>query len=267
VQHRHVDVARAAAEVQRGPVVVVGGVRQEVAQVGGAGGEAVGPVEHRGVLHGLAGERGEASAGHARPRVPLGDQLRPDLLPGQRADPVHRPVQLQDAVAVEAVVEERDRAGDGARRPQRRRPVGGEVVLREAHVALRQRADLPVAPRQLGGPGHGVGAVGSLLRERVERAVGRAAAPHVLDHHDVAVVGEVRGLDALRGPLAVGRADQQHRVAPGLRGAVDVGAQDDAVAGGHLDVELRLGHAVSLSGCAASRCRRSSSRRGGNPPA
>lgn len=195
------------------------------------------------------------------------DQLRPDLLPGQRADPVHRPVQLQDAVAVEAVVEERDRAGDGARRPQRRRPVGGEVVLREAHVALRQRADLPVAPRQLGGPGHGVGAVGSLLRERVERAVGRAAAPHVLDHHDVAVVGEARGLDALRGLLAVGRADQQHRVAPGLRGAVDVGAQDDAVAGGHLDVELRLGHAVSLSGCAASRCRRSSSRRGGNPPA
>ncbi|MBN9103290.1 MAG: hypothetical protein J0I49_35135 [Pseudonocardia sp.] len=34
MQHRHVDVARVAAEVQRGPVVVVGGVRQEVAQVG-----------------------------------------------------------------------------------------------------------------------------------------------------------------------------------------------------------------------------------------
>ena len=89
---------------------------------------------------------------------------------------------------------------------------GCRAGLGPACVGGAEGADLAVAPRLGCDPFDRVVAVGGLVTEEVEIALGIEAATAVLDDDYVAVAGEVAGpFGALGFALAVGGALEQHR--------------------------------------------------------
>ena len=125
-----------------------------------------------------------------------------------------------------------------ALRPGGRRARGRQ--LRDRHVRRAPQADVAVAPRLVARPLDDLGPVALLVGpERVPRALRRAGAAHVDDDVDVAALDQVRVGGPERALLVVWRLGDDHRVAPGLVGAVDVRAEDDAVR--HRDRDVLLG--------------------------
>ena len=111
--------------------------------------------------------------------------------------------------------------------------------LRGADVGAAGHADFAVRIGKSGGPFDSVVAVGDFVAEGVELAVGGVAAADVLHDHDVAVRGDLIG--GCCGPadaFVVGRAHQDDGEFSFGFGAVDVGAESDAVAGFHVDAGL-----------------------------
>ncbi len=124
-----------------------------------------------------------------------------------------------------------------------------------AEVGDAEHPDFAVRVGELRGPLHGVVPILELLDEWGELTLRGVAASHVLDYHDVAVLGCFYGVEvgARKGDvLTVRRAGQEDRVGSVGGGTVDVRHKRRAVPhlGGHvlLDADLHEARSASRTG-------------------
>ncbi len=131
---------------------------------------------HRGAAHRVVAVRARAQAGGIRPDtrgVP------------QRENPVE-PAQLERAVVADAVAPRIGHGVDGHHGGEVRRVGDGHGVLRAPGVGRPDGADAPAAPRLFAYPLGQIGTVRAVVPQRAPASFGAVAAPHVLDHGDVA---------------------------------------------------------------------------------
>ncbi len=122
--------------------------------------------------------------------------------------------------------------------------VGCALPLNCPEVGAAGHADLAVAPRLLADPFLGVVAVVAFPK-RVVVAIGIPAAAAVLDHADVAGVGqEVPLLDHGVHVVAVGRSHQYGGKRALCPRKVDIGGEVDTVTHGNLDVQAHFDRVV-----------------------
>ncbi len=126
----------------------------------------------------------------------------------------------------------------------------GQRALGPSHVRGPVGPHFPVAPRLPGRPLHGVVAVEWFVDQEDQLSLGGMAAPAVLDHHGIAMLGVALGPPhPLQVLLPVGGPFQEGRQgARGVGGPVEVGSQADSVP--HRDHDVSIdpqGHGQSQS--------------------
>ena len=114
---------------------------------------------------------------------------------------------------------------------------GRDFPLHDAQVGAAQHADFAIGPGLARDPVKRVAAIGGLLFERPEDALGCVAPAHILDHHGIAALDERRVIGRDGGPLAVGRAHQDGGIAAGRLRPEDICGETHTVPHGHGNVE------------------------------
>ena len=167
-----------------------------------------------------------------------------ELLRGLHQVPAERLPELERALPEGEPVPVVVRGDDRHDRDEPLRPVTAHRELAHAQVGHAEHGDPAVAPRLPAQPGDGVEAVGGLVLEGAQLALGAAGAPAVL-HQDVeAGVEEGQHGDGACHRLAVRVADEQGR-ARLAAGAVEDAAEPDPVPHRHFDT-LEHGRVHSL---------------------
>ena len=164
-----------------------------------------------------------------------------DVRRDRRLRPVLRRAQLARPAPEEGAVEIIPPGDPRRQRLEGRRLHDGRLPLGHAHVGHTVHRHSAVRAGQAGRPLDGVVPIVEFVLEGDPFAARAEPPAHVLDDDDVALPGgpdrvEIAGAQGQ--VLAVGQPGQEHRIAPVLRGAVDVGQQRRPVAHRRRHVEL-----------------------------
>ena len=124
----------------------------------------------------------------------------------------------------------------GHHRHQTAGPGDGRAVTGEAQIGDAGHGDPPIRPARRRRPFDRIEGVVVFTDGQLEAALGAVTAAHILGNADIAAPGQVAQQSRCRieaGVHVVGTAQQQHRMAAVADGAVDMGAQGDAIAHRH----------------------------------
>ena len=198
-------------------------------------------VPHPALAHRLAllvAQTDGGVAGDIRMEAPPSDVDRLAEVPSQAIEEIEGAALIHHVVAAR-VGRAREKRHERLGRERRRGKLG------RGRIATAEHAHLAVHVWECREPGDGIAAVGRLVM-RPGDAVRGVAPPGILHRHDVTARGEpLEERDLSRRRFRVGRSLEQRREASWGFGAIDVGAQDDAVRHRRLDVLLdanRIGH-------------------------